>query len=215
MDDMPAFNGDIVTAIHLCAGISLALVVKARSGKGQLVSANFLRSGFFGYSAMQQSFLEWDPRNVKVFESAPEHMHARYPIATANSYVTKDGWRLQLLGVELPRHLPRLVTALGISKAFYLSIVATLLFKVLPARTETRLMKVVPLFAVLNNKFREEIVKYTRAELEVLFVKHDVWWCPINTVAEAKGYVQTKLLKVVQGEKRGKERISAPFYFDS
>jgi crotonobetainyl-CoA:carnitine CoA-transferase CaiB-like acyl-CoA transferase len=71
---------------------------------------------------------------------------------------------------------------------------------------------VVPLFEVLNNKFREAFSKFTRAELEERFHKHDVWWCPVNTVAEAKSYVQTRLLKVVQGERKGKERVSAPFY---
>jgi crotonobetainyl-CoA:carnitine CoA-transferase CaiB-like acyl-CoA transferase len=40
--------GDFITAQHLVMGINFALFHFRKSGKGQIVSANFLRSGMFG-----------------------------------------------------------------------------------------------------------------------------------------------------------------------
>ena len=42
-----------------------------------------------------------------------------FPVVTANCFRTSDGRWVQLLGVDLPRHLPKLVRVLGIQASLY------------------------------------------------------------------------------------------------
>jgi hypothetical protein len=44
------------------------------------------------------------------------HQYAReyFPVASANCFCTSDGRWLQCLGVDLPRHLPKMIKVLGL-----------------------------------------------------------------------------------------------------
>ena len=65
--------------------------------------------------------------------------------------------------------------ALGIKSTLLPALVATFLCKVLP-KSGPRLLKLPPIFAVLNGQFSRAIAKLSWAEMEVLFAKHDVWY---------------------------------------
>lgn len=149
-----------------------------------------------------------------------------FPVVSANCFRTSDGRWVQLLGVDLPRHLPKLARVLGIQMSLYprcacthqcppssslvslvvkwlkhcvccCSLLATLACKVLP-KVGPRLLKFPPLFLCLNTAISAAIANLSWSELTTLFQQHDVWYCPVNTPASALRFQQAQECQIFE-----------------
>jgi len=157
--------GDHVTAITLVSGIAAALFDRTRTGRGRLVHTSLLRAGLYANSWTLGVHLRFGR-----VESARHREDSRTPLI--NPYRTGDGRGLWLLGLEADRHWPNIVRAIGREDLFDDPRFAT---------ATSRKENGGEIVAMLDEVF----ARYTRDELTKIFDEHDVWWAPINTIADA------------------------------
>jgi len=157
--------GDHNTGLALAGAVSAALVARARTGKGQLVSTSLLREGLYTLS----------------FDLA-FGMRLGVPIQVANrktmgnpvinSYQDSEGAWFWIVGLEGERHWPPLCRAVGRPEWIDDERSAT------PAG---RAANAEPLIAELDEIFATK----TRAEWGALFdAEQDLWWAPVQTSEE-------------------------------
>jgi len=157
--------GDHVTAITLVSGIAAALFDRTRTGRGRLVHTSLLRAGVYANSWTLGVHLRFGR-----VESARHREDSRTPLI--NPYRTGDGRGLWLLGLEADRHWPNVVRAIGREDLFDDPRFATA-----TSRKENG--------GVIVALLDEVFARYTRDELTKILDAHDVWWAPINTIADA------------------------------
>jgi crotonobetainyl-CoA:carnitine CoA-transferase CaiB-like acyl-CoA transferase len=157
--------GDHATGITTVAGIMAALYEREKTGKGRLVSTSLLRTGMY--------LMGWDLgiylRFGRIQSTRPRERH---PAPLLNCYRAADGGVFWLIGLEQDRHWPGLLAAierpdLNDDPRFGSS----------PDRAKNS----EALVAVLDEVF----VTRTRDEWAEAFDTHDVWWSPVNTIADA------------------------------
>lgn len=159
----PGF-GDMTTGLAAVGGICAALVQRARTGKGRIVTTNLLRTGLHcnawamsSYFAIGRSF-KWGERD-----------RTGNPLATV--YRAKDGKNFWIIGFEAARHWPPTARALGkpewINDEKYKSPTAR-------RKVERELVK--EMDAIFATK--------TRDEWGVIFAKEGVWWQPVQDASE-------------------------------
>ena len=108
--DTPPFQrggmGDHLTGMTLAAAINAALVARARTGEGQLVSTSLYRQGAYTVSFDLNTFL---------LSGRPIAIGQRESMGNPcmNNYVAADGRRFWLVGLEADRHWPALCRAVG------------------------------------------------------------------------------------------------------
>ncbi len=102
----PGGSGDHVTSIVTVAGISAALLARARTGVGQEVTTSLLRSGVFTVGSDVNSVLR---RGT----SFPKRPRTDVPNPLYNTYPCRDGRVVFLLGLQPDRHWAPVVAALG------------------------------------------------------------------------------------------------------
>jgi crotonobetainyl-CoA:carnitine CoA-transferase CaiB-like acyl-CoA transferase len=107
--------GDLTTCRDLLWGVLAALFSKERTGRGGLVDACLLRSGIFSMGAQMLTALDLQSRSPPVATKA--RGRGEFPNPTYNCYRCADGEWIQMLGLETRRHLPILLSALGMSAA--------------------------------------------------------------------------------------------------
>ena len=156
--------GDHVTAITLVSGIAAALFDRTRTGRGRLVHTSLLRAGVYANSWTLGVHLRFGR-----VESARNREDSRTPLI--NPYRTGDGRGLWLLGLEADRHWPNVVRAIGREDLFDDPRFAT---------ATSRKENGGAIVALLDEVF----TRYTRDELTKILDAHDVWWAPINTIAD-------------------------------
>jgi crotonobetainyl-CoA:carnitine CoA-transferase CaiB-like acyl-CoA transferase len=98
--------GDHTTAISIVSGICAALFERTRTGEGRLVHTSLLRTGVY-VNGWDLSIREYFG---KISATKPRTEMAA-PII--NSYMAGDGRGFWLLGLEQDRHWPTLIKALG------------------------------------------------------------------------------------------------------
>lgn len=156
--------GDHVTATTITAGICAALVARERTGQGQMVDTSLLRTGIY--------CMGWDIgiqlRFDKLQETLPRE-EAQNPMI--NCYETGDGSWFWLLGLEAQRHWRPLLTAID-----RLDLVDDERF----ADSRGRRKHAVELVELLDATFATA----PRDAWTTKFDAHDVWWAPVNTIAE-------------------------------
>jgi crotonobetainyl-CoA:carnitine CoA-transferase CaiB-like acyl-CoA transferase len=156
--------GDHTTAITAVAGIMAALFERERTGKGQLVATSLLRTGIY--------VMGWD---VGVFLRFGRIQSARrrdrFTAPLLNSYRAGDGKGFWLIGLEQDRHWPGLVAAIGRR-----DLTTDERFATAPARVANCDTLIATLDDVFATRSRDEWAK--------AFDEHDVWWAPINTIAD-------------------------------
>ncbi|MBI5089133.1 MAG: CoA transferase [Actinobacteria bacterium] len=157
-------SGDHTTGMALLAGILAKLLERERTGRGGLVATSLLRTGMYT--------LSWDIGIMLRFgkrESTRARAEHRDPLV--NCYRASDGRGLWLLLIEGDRHWPNLVAALGRP-----DLAADPRFADAPSRRRNS----ADLISALDDAFAAR----TYADLVDRLDRHDVWWAPINSVAD-------------------------------
>ena len=156
--------GDHTTALATVAGVLAALLERERTGRGSLVEASLLRTGMW--------CLGWDvaiqERFGKVVPTAARHDD---PNPMAAPYRAGDGRWFWLLGVEADRLWPKLCAAMERPDWAAEERWST---------ARGRRKAAPDLVAALDEAF----AAHDREELARRFDAHDVWWAPVNTLAD-------------------------------
>jgi crotonobetainyl-CoA:carnitine CoA-transferase CaiB-like acyl-CoA transferase len=157
--------GDHATGITTVAGIMAALYEREKTGKGRLVSTSLLRTGMY--------LMGWDLgiylRFGRIQSTRPRERHTA-PLL--NCYRAADGGVFWLIGLEQDRHWPGLLAAIERPE-----LSDDPRFGTSPDRAKNS----EALVAVLDEVF----VTRTRDEWAEAFDTHNVWWSPVNTIADA------------------------------
>jgi crotonobetainyl-CoA:carnitine CoA-transferase CaiB-like acyl-CoA transferase len=155
--------GDHSVAMTAAAMVSAALVARARTGKGQLVSTSLLRQGAYTIGFDVNVALMWG-RGVAV--GSREAMGN----PSINNYTAGDGRQFWIVGLEGERHWPPLARAVGRPEWLDDERFAT------PrARFENARALIAELDAIFATKTLDEWA-------EIFATEPDFFWSPVNTV---------------------------------
>jgi crotonobetainyl-CoA:carnitine CoA-transferase CaiB-like acyl-CoA transferase len=158
-------TGDHTTAMSITSGICAVLYNRAVTGEGRLVHTSLLRTGVYVGG--------WDLSTRAYFgKISATRTRADVPTPLVNSYRAKCGRAFWLLGLEQDRHWPMLLAAierpdLGEDPRFLNAI--------------TRVKFAAEIIAALDEVFATK----TYEEWVERFDVHDVWFAPLNSLADA------------------------------
>jgi crotonobetainyl-CoA:carnitine CoA-transferase CaiB-like acyl-CoA transferase len=156
--------GDHSAAMTAAAGVCAALVARARTGLGQLVSTSLLRQGMYtvGFDL-----------NTALRLGVPLAVATRDVMGNPviNSYQDRDGRWFWLIGLEGDRHWPGLARAVGRDEWVQDP-------RFTNARGRRRHCR--ELIGALDEIFATR----SREEWGEILDKHDVWWAPVQTTDE-------------------------------
>ncbi|HEU4427499.1 MAG TPA: CoA transferase [Myxococcota bacterium] len=157
--------GDHGTGMVLAGAISAALVARARTGKGQLVSTSLYRQGLYTLSFDLATAL-------RLGTGLAVAQRAAMGNPCINNYRAKDGKWFWVVGLEADRHWPPLCRAVSHPEW-------TLDARFATARDRAK--NAVALIALLDAAFAEK----TRAEWAQIFdAIPDMWWAPVQDLDE-------------------------------
>lgn len=167
--DPPPFQrggmGDHTVGMTLAAAVCAALLARARTGTGQLVSTSLYRQGVYTVSFDLNTFLLTGyPIGVGQRESMGN--------PCMNNYAAKDGRRFWIVGLEGERHWPPLCRAVGHPEW---------LTDPRFAQPRTRAENAVELIAELDEIFA---TKPLDEWAEIFAGEPDFFWSPINTLED-------------------------------
>jgi crotonobetainyl-CoA:carnitine CoA-transferase CaiB-like acyl-CoA transferase len=192
--------GDTFTAMTAVAGISAALVDRARTGRGRVVEASLQRTGMWAIAAeLATQAVGGRPRPPYPREQCPTPMY--------NSYKTADGRWFYLVGVEAGRQLPKVLAAIGRT-----DLAADERFASARALTKNR----TEVIEILDAAFAAEPMQYWTK----VFDSNDVFYAPIQTPAEVVDDPQARATGAwiavdgAQVEGRPVETVDAPIRWD-
>ena len=158
-------QGDHTTGLSMAAGVMAALFDRERTGKGRVVSTSLLRTGIYT--------LGWDVGVYLRFGKRQSTKSSRKnPAPQMNCYRCADGRAFWLLGMEADRHFPGLLKAIGREE-----LASVENFKNARARS----INAGEFTAVLDEHFATQEYAYWTAK----FDENDVWWAPLNSIADA------------------------------
>ena len=158
-------QGDHTTGLSMAAGVMAALFDRERTGKGRVVSTSLLRTGIYT--------LGWDVGVYLRFGKRQSTKSSRKnPAPQMNCYRCADGRAFWLLGMEADRHFPGLLKAIGREE-----LASVENFKNARARS----INAGEFIAVLDEHFATQDYAYWTTK----FDENDVWWAPLNSIAEA------------------------------
>lgn len=158
-------QGDHTTGLSMAAGVMAALFDRERTGKGRVVSTSLLRTGIYT--------LGWDVGVYLRFGKRQSTKSSRKnPAPQMNCYRCADGRAFWLLGMEADRHFPGLLKAIGREE-----LASVDNFKNARARS----INAGEFIAVLDEHFATQDYSYWTTK----FDENDVWWAPLNSIAEA------------------------------
>ena len=158
-------QGDHTTGLSMAAGVLAALFDRERTGTGRVVSTSLLRTGIYT--------LGWDVGVYLRFGKRQSTKSSRKnPAPQMNCYRCADGRAFWLLGLEADRHFPGLLKAIGREE-----LASVENFKNARARS----INAGEFTTVLDEHFATQDYAYWTAK----FDENDVWWAPLNSIAEA------------------------------
>lgn len=158
-------QGDHTTALSLVSGVMAALFDRERTGRGRVVSTSLLRTGMYTLGWDIGVYLRFGKRQ----STKPNREN---PAPMMNCYRAGDGRAFWLLGLEADRHFPGLLAAIERPE---LAEVEN--FKNARARS----VNAAEFTAVLDAHFMTQSYAYWTERFDA----HDVWWAPLNSIAEA------------------------------
>ena len=170
--DTPPFQrggmGDHLTGMTLAAAINAALVARARTGEGQLVSTSLYRQGAYTVSFDLNTFL---------LSGRPIAIGQRESMGNPcmNNYVAADGRRFWIVGLEADRHWPALCRAVGRPEWLSDNRFAT-------ARDRAR--NAAELIATLDEIFASRTLDEWS---EVFAAEPELFWSPVNSMEDVLG----------------------------
>ncbi len=158
-------TGDHTTAVSITSGICAALFNRERTGEGRLVHTSLLRTGVYvnGWDLGTRAYFG------RISRTRPRTQN---PTPLINCYRAADGNSFWLLGLEQDRHWPGLVAAIDRP-----DLAADPRF----LRASHRAKNCEALIAILDDVFASR----PYAEWVELFDANDVWFAPINSLADA------------------------------
>ncbi|MHB8663604.1 MAG: CaiB/BaiF CoA transferase family protein [Acidimicrobiales bacterium] len=156
--------GDHMAGLAAAGGVSAALVARARTGRGQLVSTSLMRIGMY--------MVGWDI-NMALRLGVPTIPMSRRqpPNPLINGYTASDGRRFWVLGLQGDRHWPDVIRAVDRPAWLEDPRYATLVL-----RWEHSAELVAELDAIFATK--------PLAEWAEIFDREDVWWAPVQDAHE-------------------------------
>ncbi len=157
-------QGDHTTGLALAAGVTTALFDRERTGKGRLVSTSLLRTGMYTLGWDIGVYLRFGKRQSTKTNRAN-------PAPQMNCYRCSDGRAFWLLGLEADRHFPGLLKAIGREELADIE-------KFGNARA--RSINAAEFTALLDEHFATDTYEHWTSK----FDEHDVWWAPLNSIAE-------------------------------
>jgi crotonobetainyl-CoA:carnitine CoA-transferase CaiB-like acyl-CoA transferase len=153
-------TGDHMTAMAAVAGATAALMARTRTGLGQHVTTSLLRAGMFMIGCDMASALRLG--NVTPPRSRKDAHNPLY-----NTYRTKDGRWLFLLGLQPQRHLASIANAVGVPR-----LADDPRFSSFEALAEHR----AELLELLNQAFLSKSFNEWERDLDA----NGVWWTPVR-----------------------------------
>ena len=186
-------KGDHVTGLAAAAGVLAKLLERERTGTGGLVETSLLRAGMYttGWElAIQQRFGKSQAPEDRTASSTP----------LVNCYRSSDGRWFWLLGLEADRHLPGVLRAIGRPDLADDPRFATARDRRINARA---------LIAEMDVAFAAR----TRDEWATIFAEHDVWWAPVQSLAEVVADPQARAAGAIVRMASGEESIAPPAGF--
>ncbi len=162
--DLLSGMGDHQTGMTLAAGVMAKLVERGRTGSGGLVSTSLLRTGMYSVAWDMAIHLRFRKRN-------PTAARGERDAPLVNCYLSGDGIGFWLICLEGDRHWPNLVAATGRD-----DLAADERFDSGTGRYENA----ADLIAELDSTFATEPMAHWRERLD----EHDVWWAPIQSIAD-------------------------------
>lgn len=170
--DMPRFPGamgDNSTAVQLAGFIGTALFHRERTGRGQLVDAALMRSGIFAAAHPLVSWAGGNGWGTGTMNTGgvrgTTKIGARTTLISDANYKCKDGVWIQLLGIDIGRHIGKVLRALGLRRA-----------DLTPGSKTWDDVDWKMATSVCDRVFATK----TYDEWHDIFVKHDVWHVRIN-----------------------------------
>ncbi len=157
--------GDHNAGLALAGAISAALVERARTGRGQLVSTSLLREGLYTLS-FDLAF------GLRLGVPIQKADRRRMPNPAINSYQDAVGAWFWIVGLEGERHWPPLCRALGRPEW-----IDSEQYGTPAARASNAEQLIAEIDAVFATKTREEWGAVFDAE-------QDLWWAPVQTSDE-------------------------------
>jgi crotonobetainyl-CoA:carnitine CoA-transferase CaiB-like acyl-CoA transferase len=158
-------QGDHTTGLALASGVMAALFDRERTGKGRVVSTSLLRTGIYTIGWDVGVYLRYGKRQST-------KANRKNPAPQMNCYRCADGRAFWLLGLEADRHWP------GTLKAIDRPDLATREGFV---TARDRAINAEEVTAELDAHFATRDYAYWTAR----FDEFDVWWAPLNSIAEA------------------------------
>lgn len=134
--------------------------------------------------------MQLDPAGLLILRDEAGYIGAdfqeRSPVPTCNSFVTKDGQWVQLLGAEPRRHFGNTYDAFSQKTSVIMRMIAAAVLAVPGAianklRGQDPRKGLVDVLRVLNTTLRDEIGKRNWADLHQLLDKHNVWHCRVRS----------------------------------
>lgn len=194
---LPAFHTlDMAVSMYALAACGIVRFHAARNpphaGSGALADVNVHRIGAW-VNMIGTGWGTKDPGKILGFSLPQREAHLSIPLPSYNAHGLRCGMWVQLLGLDVPRHLPRLLGALGIKASVAVMVAYTLLRHVLPNRAEPSLMvRVMPVIRQVNRQIAAAMGALSYAEFVALAAKHDIWWCPVRVPAQLLHYPQAQ-----------------------
>ena len=170
--DSPPFQrggmGDHMTGMTLAAAVNAALVARARTGEGQLVTTSLYRQGTYTVSFDLNTFL---------LSGRPIAIGQRETMFNPcmNNYLAGDGKRLWIVGLEADRHWPSLCRAVGHPEWLSDSRFTTARDRAINSRE---------LIATLDEIFATKpLAEWAQA----FAAEPDLFWSPVNSMEDVLG----------------------------
>ena len=170
----PGGIGDHTASMQLFGGIALALFHRQNTGEGTLVDANLLKAGLWGMGVPLMTKLGSEAMMEAGPDSHVPTVNARLQAGvnpTFNNYKTSDDRWIQMLGLETPRHWPKLVESLGLKD----QVPETWFTATREQRTAAP-----DTLALFDATFATK----TLNEWKAIFDANDVWYQPILRIQE-------------------------------
>lgn len=170
--DSPPFQrggmGDHATGMTLAGAVNAALVARARTGEGQLVTTSLYRQGTYTVSFDLNTFL---------LSGRPIAIGQRETMFNPcmNNYLAGDGKRLWIVGLEADRHWPSLCRAVGHPEWLDDSRFTTACDRAINSRE-----LIATLDAIFATKTLAEWAQAFAAEPEL-------FWSPVNSMEDVLG----------------------------